>query len=106
MALSPYPGLKSNVSLQSWGHQVFVDSATDPRVDRFINDLRLNSAVTPEFGASCTNPHVQGQPVAAGPVRGGRAVGERHGGLIGTFGPAGPDLERGHWRRGDSGAGR
>jgi hypothetical protein len=62
MALSPYPGLKSNVSLQSWGHQLFVDSASDQRVDRFINDLRLNSAVTPEFGASCTNPDFKANP--------------------------------------------
>ena len=62
MALSPYPGLKSNVSLQSWGHQLFVDSATDSRVDRFINDLRLNSAVTPEFGATCTNPDFKANP--------------------------------------------
>ena len=62
MALSPYLGLKSNVSLQSWGHQLFVDSATDSRVDRFINDLRLNSAVTPEFGATCTNPDFKANP--------------------------------------------
>jgi hypothetical protein len=62
MALSPYPGLKSNVSLQSWGHQLFVDSASDPRVERFINDLRLNSAVTPEFGATCTNPQFKANP--------------------------------------------
>ena len=62
MALSPYPGLKSNVSLQSWGHQLFVDNVTDSRVDRFINDLRLNSAVTPEFGATCTNPDFKANP--------------------------------------------
>ncbi len=62
MALSPYPGLKTNVSLQSWGHQLFVDNASDPRVDRFINDLRLNSAVTPEFGATCTNPDFKANP--------------------------------------------
>jgi Protein of unknown function (DUF3105) len=62
MALSPYPGLKTNVSLQSWGHQLFVDSAGDKRVDRFINDLRLNSTVTPEFGASCTNPEFKASP--------------------------------------------
>jgi uncharacterized protein DUF3105 len=62
MALSPYPGLKSNVSLQSWGHQLFVDGASDARVDRFINDLRLNSTVTPEFGATCTNPDFKANP--------------------------------------------
>ncbi|MFL6115018.1 MAG: DUF3105 domain-containing protein [Catenulispora sp.] len=67
MALSPYPGLKTNVSLQSWGHQLFVDSASDPRVDRFVDDLRLNSAVTPEFGATCTNPDFKANPTAPDP---------------------------------------
>ncbi len=68
MALSPYPGLKNNVSLQSWGHQLFVDSASDPRVDRFVDDLRLNSAVTPEFGASCTNPQFKASPSPPDPA--------------------------------------
>jgi hypothetical protein len=67
MALSPYPGLKSNVSLQSWGHQLFVDNAGDERVDRFIDDLRLNSAVTPEFGATCTNPQFKSSPTPPDP---------------------------------------
>lgn len=34
--MSPYPGLKSAVSLQAWGRQIFVDSATDPKVDKFL----------------------------------------------------------------------
>jgi Protein of unknown function (DUF3105) len=68
MALSPYPGLKTAVSLQSWGHQLFVGSATDPRVTEFIDDLRLNSAVTPEFGATCTNPDFKANPVAPDPT--------------------------------------
>ena len=67
MALSPYPGLKDNVSLQSWGHQLFVDNASDPRVDRFIDDLRLNSSVTPEFGATCTNPQFKASPAPPDP---------------------------------------
>jgi hypothetical protein len=68
MALSPYPGLKSAVSLQSWGHQLFVDSATDPRVDEFIDDLRLNTAVTPEPGASCSQPSFKANPIAPDPT--------------------------------------
>jgi hypothetical protein len=64
MMLSPYPGLKTEVSLQSWGHQLFVDSASDPRVDRFITDLRLNSSTTPEFGASCEDPDFKASPRA------------------------------------------
>jgi hypothetical protein len=67
MALSPYPGLKSAVSLQSWGHQLFVDNASDPRVDEFIDDLRLNSVVTPEFGASCSQPSFKANPIAPDP---------------------------------------
>jgi hypothetical protein len=67
MAMSPYPGLKSAVSLQSWGHQLFVDSATDKRVDEFIDDLRLNSAVTPEIGASCSQPSFKANPIAPDP---------------------------------------
>jgi hypothetical protein len=56
MLMSPYPGLTSSISLQSWGHQLFVDSATDPRIDEFISDLRLNPTTTPEYGASCSDP--------------------------------------------------
>ncbi|MEN3361853.1 MAG: hypothetical protein V7637_5835 [Mycobacteriales bacterium] len=64
MMLSPYPGLKTKVSLQSWGHQLFVDSTADPRIDRFITDLRLNSSTTPEFGASCSDPDFKTSPRA------------------------------------------
>jgi Protein of unknown function (DUF3105) len=71
MALSPYPGLKSNVSLQSWGHQLFVDSASDERVDEFIDDLRLNTAVTPEPGASCSQPSFKANPIAPDPTGAG-----------------------------------
>jgi hypothetical protein len=68
MALSPYPGLKTAVSLQSWGHQLFVDSASDPRVDRFIDDLRLNQKTTPEYGATCSNPQFKAAPTAPDPT--------------------------------------
>jgi Protein of unknown function (DUF3105) len=64
MMLSPYPGLKTKVSLQSWGHQLFVDSTDDPRIDRFITDLRVNSATAPEFGASCEDPAFKTNPRA------------------------------------------
>jgi hypothetical protein len=62
MLMSPYPGLKTKVSLQSWGHQLFVDSTDDARIDRFIKDLRLNSTTTPEFGASCEDPAFKANP--------------------------------------------
>ena len=56
-ALSPYIGLKTPISLQAWGYQLFVNSASDPRVARFINVLRYNTQTTPEYGASCQDPY-------------------------------------------------
>ena len=52
--LSPYPGLESPISLLSWGHQLMVEEADDPRIDQFIRALRANSNTHPEPGASCT----------------------------------------------------
>lgn len=51
--MSPYPGQTSPISLQSWGHQLAVDSAGDERIDQFIASLRQNRYVYPEVGASC-----------------------------------------------------
>ncbi|WP_190821600.1 DUF3105 domain-containing protein [Saccharopolyspora pogona] len=52
--MSPYPGLDSAISLQSWGHQLKVDRADDQRIDQFITALRLNNnGVYPEIGGSC-----------------------------------------------------
>jgi hypothetical protein len=56
MALSPYPDLKTPISLQSWGYQLFVDNANDPRIKQFISALRYNPVVTPEYGAPCSQP--------------------------------------------------
>ena len=64
MLMSPYPGLDTPISLQSWGHQLKLDSAGDERVDQFIEALRQNSnsgvypgqpdaTAYPEIGASC-----------------------------------------------------
>jgi hypothetical protein len=71
MLMSPYAGLKTKVSIQSWGHQLFVDSAGDARIDQFIDDLRLNSVTTPEFGASCVNPEFKASPAAPGTPQAG-----------------------------------
>jgi hypothetical protein len=62
MLMSPYPGLKTKVSLQSWGHQLFVDSADDKRIDTFIKDLKHNTVTTPEPTASCVNPAFKTNP--------------------------------------------
>lgn len=64
--MTPYAGLKTNVSLQAWGYQLFVDSATDPRVQQFIKALRLNQANTPEPGASCVNAAFKTKPSTPG----------------------------------------
>ncbi|PXY20978.1 DUF3105 domain-containing protein [Prauserella muralis] len=53
MMMSPYPGLDSAVSLQSWGHQLKVDSVEDERIDQFIAALKRNPNTYPEVGASC-----------------------------------------------------
>ena len=51
--MSPYPGLDTPISLQSWGHQLKLTDANDPRVDQFISSLRQNQYTHPEVGASC-----------------------------------------------------
>ena len=68
MMMSPYTGLTSPISLQAWGYQLFVDNADDPRVDRFITDLRLNEVTTPEYGASCANPAFKATPLPPDPT--------------------------------------
>jgi uncharacterized protein DUF3105 len=64
--LTPYAGLKTPISLQAWGYQLFVNSASDPRINEFIKDLRLNQTNTPELGASCSNPSFKANPSTPG----------------------------------------
>lgn len=63
---SPYPGLKTAISVQSWGYQLFLDSAADPRLAQFISALRTNPKTTPEPGASCSNPSFKTNPSSPG----------------------------------------
>ena len=56
LALSPYAGLRAKVTLQAWGYQLFVNSASDPRIAQFIATLKYNPKTTPE-NASCTDPY-------------------------------------------------
>lgn len=51
--MSPYPGLDSPISLQSWGHQLKLDQPDDARIDQFLQALRSNRYTDPESGASC-----------------------------------------------------
>ncbi|GAB3277008.1 DUF3105 domain-containing protein [Parasphingorhabdus pacifica] len=51
---SPFPGMDSPISVQSWGHQLKVERADDERIDQFITALRQNeNGVYPEIGGSC-----------------------------------------------------
>ena len=66
LMLSPFPGLSSLISLQSWNHQVFVDAVDDPRINEFVQLLRQNPATHPEVGASCTNGPFLSDPILEG----------------------------------------
>jgi hypothetical protein len=66
--MSPYAGQDSPISVQSWGHQLKVDSATDERIEQFADFLTGNSEFTPEPGASCENAAFIASPLLAGDV--------------------------------------
>jgi hypothetical protein len=54
--MSPYEGLDSPISIQSWNNQLKVDSADDPRLKQFAEFFTYNADYYPEPGASCENP--------------------------------------------------
>jgi hypothetical protein len=64
--LSPYVGLDSPISLQSWNHQLKVDSVDDKRIKQFADFLTRNGDFYPEVGASCENPDFKANPLVAG----------------------------------------
>jgi hypothetical protein len=66
LMLSRYAGLTSPISLQSWNHQLSVDSATDPRVEQFADFMTFNAEFYPEVGASCENPTFITDPLVVG----------------------------------------
>lgn len=51
--LSPFPNLPSPVVASAWGYQVKLDSADDPRLQRFVQRYEQNP-LGPEPGASCS----------------------------------------------------
>jgi hypothetical protein len=63
--MSPYPGLKTAVSLQAWGRQIFVNSASDPKIDEFL-DAYTQGPQAPEQ-ASCSGGTSDTGPLAAAP---------------------------------------
>jgi hypothetical protein len=69
LLLSPYAGLTSTISLQSWNHQLAVSSAGDKRVQQFADFMTFNGDITghyPEIGASCENPTFISDPLVQG----------------------------------------
>ncbi|MFQ1001498.1 DUF3105 domain-containing protein [Modestobacter sp. SSW1-42] len=66
MMLSPYAGLTSPISLQSWNHQLFVDSAGDERVEQYADFMVFNADFYPEPGATCENPSFISDPLVVG----------------------------------------
>jgi hypothetical protein len=54
VTVSPYPGLSSPVVASAWGVQLKLDSASDPRLSKFIDKYRINGTTAPESGGSCT----------------------------------------------------
>jgi hypothetical protein len=61
--MSPYPGLKSKISLQAWGEQLFVDKVSDKRIKRFLQ-LFTQGPQTPEKNATCTGGTTQTKEAA------------------------------------------
>jgi hypothetical protein len=73
VVLSPWADdtLPSPVVISAWGRQLRVDSATDPRLQRFLDTFRDSRAHAPGYGGA-----VDGVPVRTGgrPVTGGATV--------------------------------
>lgn len=49
--------------MRSWGRQLAVETATDPRLEAFLRIYRMNPEVTPEPGATCSNPAFASDPL-------------------------------------------
>ena len=64
--MSPYPGLKSAISLEAWGERVFVDKASDSRVKKFLV-LFTKGPQTKERAATCVGTTQTG-PVTVAPT--------------------------------------
>jgi hypothetical protein len=47
--MSPFPGLKTPISLQAWGRQIFVQNASDPKIQKFL-DAYTQGPQAPEQG--------------------------------------------------------
>ena len=66
LLMSPQAEQDSPITLSAWGRQLKVETASDSRVDEFINAYR-NGPTNPEPGAACAGNNT------TGPVRGAAA---------------------------------
>jgi hypothetical protein len=64
--MSPYAGLDSPISIQSWNHQLKVSKAGDQRLKQFADFFTTNPDFYPEVGASCENPQFKANPIVQG----------------------------------------
>jgi hypothetical protein len=64
--MSPYPNLKSKVSLQAWGYQLFVNDVNDPRIAQFISTLAGNNDIAPEQNGAYQQPTFKADPSTFG----------------------------------------
>ena len=61
-----WPFLRSAAGdVQSWGHQVFVDSADDPRIWQFVDLMVFHPGFSPEPCAPCDSPSFLADPQVA-----------------------------------------
>ena len=72
--LSPYAGLDSPISVQSWGHQLKVDSAGDKRIKQFADFFTLNDNVHARAGRQLREPRLHRQPAGAPATAGASAM--------------------------------
>lgn len=64
--MSPVPNQTSPINLSAWGRRLSVDSADDPRIDRFLEGY-ASGPTAPERGAACAGN------TTTGPVQGAAA---------------------------------
>lgn len=52
LVVAPYPGLDSPIVVTAWGAQLRLDSASDPRLEAFIERF-VDASSAPEAGGGC-----------------------------------------------------
>jgi len=68
--LSPWAtkALPAPIVVSAWGHQLRLTSATDPRMQTFVDTFRNSATYSPEYGAAADGIPIQtgGRPASAG----------------------------------------